>query len=120
MKRTYGDVTATPLSPAVGIGNFLFISGQVPTDTQGLVPDGIVAQTRLVLGKIDRLLKDAGFTRADVVKTTVFLKETGDFPSMNGVYRDFFGQDFPARSTVRAELMIDARVEIDAIAMKAA
>jgi reactive intermediate/imine deaminase len=118
MKRYIGVSSGSPLTPAVECGSSLFISGQVPTNAQGRVEGGIREQTKTVLSKIDGLLKDAGLTRSDVVKTTVFLKSATDFAEMNSIYQEFFDRQFPARSTVQAELMIDALVEIEAIAMK--
>ena len=120
MKRFIGERMPIPLTPAVQSGNFLFLSGQVPTRSDGSIPDGIRAQTQLVLEKLAALLKEAGFDLGDVVKTTVFLRDTKDFDAMNAVYRTFFPKNPPARSCVQAEVAIPADVEIEAIAVKSA
>lgn len=115
-KRAFGRKTSVPLSPALGCGNVLYVSGQVPTDAGGGVPEGIEAQTRVVLDKIRDLVAEAGGSLDDVVKTTVFLKRVEDFSIMNRVYAEYFGDVPPARSTIRCDLMIDILVEIEAIA----
>jgi 2-iminobutanoate/2-iminopropanoate deaminase len=109
-----------PYSSALRADPFLFISGQVPSDPQtGVMIDGdIAAQTRRVLQSIGALLESAGLSYANVVRTTVFLADMDDFHPMNDVYRTFFEEPYPARSTVQAaRLPRDARIEIDVIAM---
>lgn len=115
-KQALGQRAAVPLSPAIRSGELLYVSGQVPTDANGAVPDGIEAQTRAVLDKIRALVAEAGGTLDDVVKTTVFLTRVEDFAAMNRVYAEYFGEVPPARSTIRCELMIDILVEIEAVA----
>lgn len=108
-----------PYSPALSVGDWLFISGQVPADpsTGNLVEGDITVQTRQVLRNIGALLDAAGLSFADVARTTVFLADMNDFAAMNEAYRSFFTEPFPARSTVQAaRLPRDARIEIDAIA----
>jgi 2-iminobutanoate/2-iminopropanoate deaminase len=119
MKEFIGTPPAAPLTPAVRCGQFLFLSGQVPTEQDGSIPAGIAAQTQLVLTKLKELLIQAGFGLGDVVKTTVFLRDMADFDGMNDVYRTFFSVNPPARSCVKASVAIDAKIEIEAIAMKA-
>ena len=108
-----------PYSPALRVGQLLFISGQVPFDpaTGALVGGDIAAQTRRVLDNIGALLRAAGLTHADVARTTVFLADMNDFAAMNEVYGQYFKEPYPARATVQvARLPKDARVEIDLIA----
>jgi 2-iminobutanoate/2-iminopropanoate deaminase len=108
-----------PYSPALRVGPWLFISGQVPFDpaTGVLVAGDIGVQTRRVLDNVGALLKAAGLTHADIARTTVFLADMDDFAAMNDVYRTYFFEPYPARSTVQAaRLPRDARIEIDAIA----
>jgi 2-iminobutanoate/2-iminopropanoate deaminase len=98
----------------------LFISGQVPFDpaTGNMVDGDIKAQTQRVLESIGALLIGGGLTYANVVRTTVYLADMNDFGAMNDVYRTFFVEPYPARSTIQAaRLPRDARIEIDAIAM---
>jgi 2-iminobutanoate/2-iminopropanoate deaminase len=109
-----------PYSSALRAGQLLFISGQIPFDAStGAIVDGdIGAQTRRVLQNIGALLEAGGLSYPAVVRTTVFLADMNDFAAMNDVYRTFFGEPYPARSTVQAaRLPRDARIEIDAIAM---
>jgi 2-iminobutanoate/2-iminopropanoate deaminase len=109
-----------PYSPALRAGRLLFISGQVPIDpaTSQIIDADIALQTRRVLEHVGALLGAAGLTFGDVVRTTVFLADMNDFAAMNEVYRAFFPEPYPARSTVQAaRLPRDARIEIDAIAM---
>ncbi|MFL6229996.1 MAG: RidA family protein [Pyrinomonadaceae bacterium] len=110
-----------PYSQAIVAGDFVFTSGQIPIDpkTGEFVAGGIAEQTEQVLRNVAEVLKAAGCGLADVVKTTVFLADMGDFAAMNEAYGRFFAENPPARSTVQAaRLPRDARVEIDTIAVK--
>ncbi len=115
-KQVFGTAQV-PLSPAVRAGDFVFVSGQVPTGPDGaVVPGGIEAETRAVMDKIAEALALAGATLADVVKTTVWLRDRADFAAFNRVYGEYFPVDPPARTTSEARLMIDIAVEVEAIA----
>ena len=108
-----------PYSSALRAGQLLFVSGQVPFDpaTGAMVEGDIAAHTRRVLLNIGALLEAGGLSFRDVARTTVFLADMNDFAAMNEVYRTFFAEPFPARSTVQAaRLPRDARIEIDVIA----
>ena len=108
-----------PYSQAVAAGNFLFVSGQLPLHPQSgeIVGNEIAAQTRQSIENIRAVLAAAGVSLADVVKTTVFLQNIGDFARMNEVYQQYFGDSSPARSTVEvAKLPKNALVEIESIA----
>ena len=111
-----------PYSQAVRIGNFLYTSGQVALDpvTGSLVSGGVKEQTARVVENLKAVLAAAGASFAQVVKTTVFLKDMGDFAAMNEIYGRHFATDnavAPARSTVEvARLPKDALVEIEVIA----
>ena len=109
-----------PYSQAVVVGGFVFASGQIPLNPQTgeFVEGGIREQTEQVLRNLSAVLKAAGTSLEQVVKTTVFLADIGDFAAMNEVYGRYFEFESPARSTVEAaRLPRDARVEIDAIAL---
>ncbi len=111
-----------PYSQAVRAGQFLFASGQIPTDpaTGAIVSGDVAAQTRRVFDNLSSVLKAADLSFADVVKTTVFLADMNDFAAMNAVYGTFFKEPYPARATVQvARLPKDARVEIDLVAIYA-
>ena len=108
-----------PYSQAVKAGNLLFVSGQIPLDpaTGEVVEATIQAQTTRSLNNLKAIVEQAGGTLADVVKTTVFLKDMDDFVEMNRIYKTFFTADCPARSAVQlAKLPKDVLVEIEAIA----
>jgi 2-iminobutanoate/2-iminopropanoate deaminase len=108
-----------PYSQGVVAGGFVFCSGQIPLDpaTGELVSGGIEAATERVLDNMEAVLKSAGLAFGDVVKTTVFLVKSEDFPAMNAIYARRFGDHRPARSTVIvAALPKGAEVEIDVIA----
>ena len=113
--------SSTPYSPAVLMGNILFISGQVAYDSErNLVgPGDIRKQTEQCLKNLKLVLDEARFRVDQVAKVTIFLSDMKDFSEMNGVYRTFFGSDFPGRSCVGAKLALpELLVEIEAIAVK--
>jgi 2-iminobutanoate/2-iminopropanoate deaminase len=111
-----------PYSQAVRIGSFLYTSGQVALDpaSGALVTGGVTEQTVRVIENLKAVLAAGGANLAQVVKTTVFLKNIGDFAAMNEVYGRYFAAEdviAPARSTVEvARLPKDALVEIEVIA----
>lgn len=109
-----------PYSPALKIGNLLFLSGSIPLDPVSgeLVQGGIVEQTTRVMENIKALLEAAGVTFNNVARTTVFMIDLGEFAPMNEVYAKYFTAPYPARSTVQVvKLPRDVRVEIDVIAV---
>lgn len=111
-----------PYSQGIQAGNILFVSGQLPIDpaTGAFAGQDIAAQTRQSLTNIRSILAAAGASMNDVVKTTVMLKDIGDFAAMNAVYAEFFAEPFPARAAYQvAALPKDALVEIECIAVKA-
>ncbi len=117
MKEVVGKA-AVPLSPAVKTEEYVFVSGQVPTQPDGTGQGDIKEQTALCLDKIKELLEKSGTSMKQVVKTTVFITDVQDFQAMNEAYSRYFPEDPPARSCVRADLVIDAQVEIEAIALR--
>jgi len=117
-KQTLGS-SHVPLSPAVRAGDFVFVSGQVPVGEDGsIVPGGIGPETDQVLANVAKALALAGCTLADVIKTTVWLRDRDDFAAFNEAYGKHFPSEPPARSTAESRLMIDIAVEIEAIAYK--
>jgi 2-iminobutanoate/2-iminopropanoate deaminase len=108
-----------PYSQAIHSGDLLFLSGQVPIDpkTGELVPGDIVTQTERVLDNLEAVLAAAGCGFGDVVKTTIYLIDLGDFQAVNQTYAKRFKGSPPARATVQVSaLPKGARIEIDAIA----
>lgn len=108
-----------PYSQAIRAGQYLFASGQIPLDpaTGQIVPGGVAEQTHQVLKNLGAVLTAAGCTYRQVVKTTVYLADMGEFGAMNEVYGQYFHAPAPARATVQAaRLPRDVRVEIDLVA----
>jgi 2-iminobutanoate/2-iminopropanoate deaminase len=108
-----------PYSQAVVMNGFAFLSGQIPLDpsTNQMVEGDIVVQTERVLENLKGVLAACGSSLGQVVKTTVFLKDMGEFAEMNEVYAKYFSENAPARATVQAaKLPRDVKVEIDCIA----
>jgi len=115
-----GPKAIGPYSQAIKANGFVFLSGQITLDpaTQQLIDGDVAAQTERVLQNLSGILQAAGSSLAQVVKTTVFLKNMSDFTAMNEVYARHFIQAPPARSTVEvARLPKDVLVEIDVIAL---
>jgi reactive intermediate/imine deaminase len=107
-----------PFAKAVRAGDFVFVSGQVPTKDGEVVAGGIVPQAEQAIANLKAVLETAGCTLADVVQVTCWLDDPRDFSSFNAVFEKHFIAAPPARSTVQAALMVDAKVEIDAVAWK--
>ena len=109
-----------PYSQGIAAGQTVYVSGQLPIDpATGAIPEGIAAQTAQSLKNIQAILAEQGMTLADVVKTTVLLKDIADFGAMNEVYASYFTGVCPARSAFQvAALPKGARVEIEAVAVK--
>ena len=109
-----------PYSQAIDTGSFLYASGQIPINpADGTIPEGIKAQTARSLDNVKAILKAAGLSLANVVKTTVFLADMGDFAAMNEVYAEAFEAPYPARSAVAVKtLPKNVLVEIEVIAVR--
>ena len=109
-----------PYSQGIEANGLVFVSGQLPIDAAtGVMPEGIKAQTQQSLENIQHILKAAGLTMNDVVKTTVFLADMSLFGDMNQVYATFFTSDCPARCAFAVKsLPKDALVEIECIAAR--
>lgn len=108
-----------PYSQAMKAGDFVYVSGQLPMNPESgeMVTGSIKEQTRQSLENAKAILKEAGTTLENVVKTTVFLQDMNDFADMNGVYAEFFTNHKPARAAVEvAKLPLGADVEIQMVA----
>jgi reactive intermediate/imine deaminase len=106
-----------PFTKAVRAGDFVFVSGQVPMGTDGEIVDGnITTQTRQTIDNVKAILQSLGLGLEHVVKATVWLADTRDFWPFNKVYLEYFGAALPARSCVRADMMVDCKVEIEVVA----
>lgn len=106
-----------PYSTVRACGDCYYVSGQLPIDPEtGVMPEGVAEQTKVVLENIERAAASVGLTKADVVKTTVFITDFSQFAAMNEVYAAFFGEPYPARSAMEVTaLAAGASVEIDAV-----
>jgi 2-iminobutanoate/2-iminopropanoate deaminase len=109
-----------PYVQATEVHGFLFLSGQLGIDANtGVLPEAIVEQTQNSLANISSILKEAGLTKQNIVKTTIFLTDMNDFAAVNEIYATFFGSGFPARSCVAVKsLPKGAAVEIECIAAR--
>jgi 2-iminobutanoate/2-iminopropanoate deaminase len=115
-----GPLQGAPYTPAVRVGPFVFISGQIPLDpaTSRIVEGGFEDQVRQCLRNLAAILKQEGLSLEHVVKTTVFLKDLNNFGELNTIYGPYFSGVRPARSTFEvARLPLDVQVEIEAIAV---
>lgn len=109
-----------PYTPAVLVGNTLYVSGQIALLADGkTMPESVGEQTRVVLDKVKALVEAAGMTMDDVVDTTVLLADMSGYGDMNGVYATYFGEIPPARAAFAVKgLPLNALVEIKAVAVK--
>lgn len=108
-----------PYAPVAIVGDMVYTAGQTGVDASGAVVDGgIEAQTRRALENIRLCLEAAGCSLGDVVKVNAYLTNLDDFPVYNDVYREFFDEPYPARTTVGASLASGLLVEIDAVARR--
>jgi len=109
-----------PYSQAINIGDMIFTSGQIPLNADGKLVEGDISdQATQSLTNLSEVLKEAGSSLSNVVKTTIFLSNMEDFAAINKVYANFFGEHKPARSTVAVKtLPLDVDIEIEAIAIK--
>lgn len=118
--QTYGKKNPNlPFHPAVRAGDFIFISGQVGKDENGVMCAGTIEQeTRATLETVKRILAEADCTLDDVVKVTTYLEDARDFGRYNGVFKEYFPEGRIARTTVKASAVISTRIEIECIAYK--
>ena len=120
MEKLTGATPALgPYSAGVKLGDLIFVSGQIPTDEHGLMPEGIQAQAEQSIRNLKAVLEAGGSDLQHVVKTTVFLKDMNDFSAVNEVYAKYFTAPYPSRSAVQvAALPKGACVEIECICMR--
>ena len=119
IETTKAPAAIGPYSQAIQVGNLVYTSGQIPIDpvTGAFGEGGIKEQTRQALTNVRAILEKAGLTMSQVVKTTVFMADMGDFADMNAVYAEFFDKPYPARSAVAVKtLPKGALVEIEVVA----
>jgi enamine deaminase RidA (YjgF/YER057c/UK114 family) len=115
-------MTATnlPFSKVRRLGDTVYLSGELALAADGTIPEGITAQTDLTLQRIAATLSGEGLSLKDVVSCPVYLTDKADFAAFNAAYAKHFTDPLPVRTTVEAQLMIDAKIEITVIAQAAA
>lgn len=124
MRHTiYSKEAPEPIGPytqAVQYGNTIFLSGQIGIDRSGeFVSEDVVQQTKQAMKNIGFVLKEAGLSYENIIKTSIFLKDMNDFPKVNDAYASYFQDQFPARETVEvSRLPKDAKVEISVVVGK--
>ncbi|HEY6467603.1 MAG TPA: RidA family protein [Candidatus Acidoferrales bacterium] len=107
-----------PFARAVEADGWLYVSGQVPMVNGEVVSGGIVVQARQAIQNLLAILKEAGYGPEHVVRCGVWLDDPRDFSAFNGVFREYFGENPPARACVVSRMVVDCKVEIDCVAFK--
>jgi reactive intermediate/imine deaminase len=107
-----------PFARAVEADGWLYVSGQVPMLNGELVKGDIRAQARQAIENVMAILKEAGYSAANVVRCGVWLVDASDFHAFNEVFREYFGENPPGRATVVSKLVVDCKIEIDCVAYK--
>lgn len=106
-----------PYSQGIRTGGRIYVAGQGPVNPEtGKMPEGIAEQTRQTLNNVKAILEEGGASMEHVVKATVHLTDLGNFKGFNEVYREFFSEPYPVRTTVKSGLLGEMLVEIDVIA----
>jgi enamine deaminase RidA (YjgF/YER057c/UK114 family) len=118
--KVYGKINPNlPFHPAVRAGDFVYVSGQVGKDENGVMAGGTIEQeTRATIETLKRVLADAGCGLEDVVKITTYLEDSRDFGRYNGVFKEYFADGRLARTTIEARAVITTRIEMDCVAYK--
>ena len=107
-----------PFARAVEADGWLFVSGQTPMENGEVINGGIVEQSHKAIQNVFAILKEAGYGAEHVVRCGVWLDDPRDFASFNKVFREYFGDNPPARACVVSSMVIDCRVEVDCVAYK--
>lgn len=108
-----------PFARAVEANGWLYVSGQVPMVNGELVTGNVIVQSRQAIHNLLAILKEADYGPEHVVRCGVWLEDARDFASFNGVFKEFFGENPPARACVETNMVVDCKVEIDCVAYKA-
>ncbi len=109
---------ALPFARAVEADGWLYVSGQVPLRDGELATGSVAVQARQAIQNLIAVLNEAGYGPEHVVRCGVWLDDARDFAAFNAVFREFFGQNPPARSCVQSQMVVDCKVEIDCVAYK--
>ena len=123
-KIYYGDphksgASEIPLSKAVRAGDFVYVSGQTANDDKGgIINANIEEQTEIIMKNISKILTETNCNMEDIIKATIWISDARDFHRFNSTYVKYFPNNKPARSTTVCNLVVDAKIEIEAIAYK--
>lgn len=109
-----------PFAKATEADGWLYVSGQTPMRDGEVVGTGIVEQAHIAIQNMLRIVEDAGYTAGDIMRVGVWLDDSRDFWSFNGVFEKYFGENPPARACVQSSLVVDCKVEVDCIAYRKA
>lgn len=112
------SASGLPFARSVEADGWLFVSGQVPMANGEVITGNIDAQARAAIGNLISALREAGYGPEHVVRCGVWLDDPRDFQAFNKVFREFFGENPPARACVVSSMVIDCKVEIDCVAYK--
>jgi reactive intermediate/imine deaminase len=107
-----------PFARAVEAAGWLFVSGQVPMENGEVVHGNIVVQAHQAIRNLLAVVREAGYEAANIVRCGVWLDDPRDFASFNKVFREYFGDNPPARACVVSSMVVDCKIEIDCIAYK--
>src|SRR6266404_9992808 len=118
IKRYGAGSQQLPFARAVEAAGWLYVSGQVPMVNGEVVAGSIVTQAHQAIRNLVSVLKEAGYSPAHVVRCGVWLDDARDFQSFNQVFREYFGENPPARACVVSSMVVDCKVEIDCVAYK--
>jgi len=108
-----------PFARAVEANGWLYVSGQVPMLNGSIIVGDIVAQSNQAIRNLLSILEEAGYGREDVVRCGVWLDDASDFAGFTAVFKEYFGENPPARACVQSSMVVDCKVEIDCVAYKA-
>jgi reactive intermediate/imine deaminase len=108
-----------PFARAVQADGWLYVSGQVPMTDGKLVEGSVIPQAHAAIGNLLSILREAGYGPEDVVRCGVWLDDARDFQAFNAVFREYFGENPPARACVVSSMVVDCKIEIDCVAYKA-
>jgi Putative translation initiation inhibitor, yjgF family len=114
-----GSAASLPFARAVEANGWLYVSGQTPTENGAVINGGIIEQSHKTLQNLVAILQEAGYGTEHVVRCGVWLDDPRDFASFNNVYREYFGDNPPARACVVSSMVFDCKVEVDCVAYKA-
>ncbi|WP_417805708.1 RidA family protein [Thalassospira lucentensis] len=109
-----------PFAKATEAEGWLYVSGQTPMRGGEVVGVGIVEQSRIAIENMLKIVEDAGYSAADIMRIGVWLDDARDFWSFNGVFEEYFSDNPPARACVQSSMVVDCKVEVDCIAFRKA